>query len=141
MKSLPNFLRKTQQGSMLLEALFGILIFSLGILALVGLQATSVRQAASAQYRSDAALLANDLLGQMWLQANTATARQAMFASGTAGAGYTTWAAKVQATLPGSLPPTVVFNLDGTATITIFWRAPQEKTSERHQYVVTTQVI
>lgn len=56
-----------QQGSVLLEALIGILIFSMGILALVGLQAASTKFATDAKYRSDAAYLANQTLGNMWV--------------------------------------------------------------------------
>ena len=54
-------LRHAQSGVMLLEALIAILIFSLGILALIGLQATAISQSTDARYRSEAALLANDI--------------------------------------------------------------------------------
>jgi type IV pilus assembly protein PilV len=61
----PNTAR-AQAGVMLLEALIGILIFSLGILSLVALQATSIQLTSDAKYRTDASLLANRLIGQMW---------------------------------------------------------------------------
>jgi type IV pilus assembly protein PilV len=44
---------------MLLEALIAILIFSFGILGLVGLQANAINLSTDAKYRADAALLAN----------------------------------------------------------------------------------
>ncbi|MBK8385246.1 MAG: hypothetical protein IPL11_06065 [Candidatus Accumulibacter sp.] len=65
MKQPPNT-DKAQAGVMLLEALIGILIFSLGILSLVALQATSIQLTSDAKYRTDASLLANRLIGQMW---------------------------------------------------------------------------
>jgi Tfp pilus assembly protein PilV len=51
---------------MLLEALLAILIFSLGILTVIGIQATSIKMSADAGLRTKAALLANRLVGQMW---------------------------------------------------------------------------
>lgn len=58
--------RNSQSGAMLLEALIAILIFSLGILAVIGLQAQSIRNSSEAKYRSDASYLANQLIGRMW---------------------------------------------------------------------------
>lgn len=54
-----------QSGVMLLEALIAILIFSFGVLGIVGLQATAINTVQDAKYRSDAALLANELIGEM----------------------------------------------------------------------------
>jgi len=58
--------RTYQSGMMLLEALIGILIFSIGILALVAMQAAAVGSVADAQYRVEAVNLANDAISQMW---------------------------------------------------------------------------
>lgn len=55
-----------QRGSMLLEALIAIVIFSIGILAIVGLQANSIKMASDAKFRSDASLLANQYITSMW---------------------------------------------------------------------------
>lgn len=54
-----------QKGVMLIEALVGILIFSMGILAMVAMQATAVRAAQDSRYRTEAITYANDLLGQI----------------------------------------------------------------------------
>jgi len=62
--------KKSQGGMMLLEALIGILIFSIGILALVAMQARSVNVLADAQYRIEAVNLANRLLSQLWVNAD-----------------------------------------------------------------------
>ena len=43
-----------QQGVVLLESLIAILIFSMGILALVGLQAAMISNTSNAKYRADA---------------------------------------------------------------------------------------
>ena len=58
--------RVAQQGVVLLESMIAILIFSLGILALVGLQASMVKNTSDAKYRTDAAFIAQQRLGVMW---------------------------------------------------------------------------
>ena len=58
-----------QQGAILLEGLIAILLFSMGILAIVGLQATAIKTVADSQYRLQASFLANRLVAEMW--ANT----------------------------------------------------------------------
>lgn len=58
-------MRKQQSGVMLLEALIAILIFSLGVLGVVGMQVMSINASRDAKLRVDADLLANELVGQM----------------------------------------------------------------------------
>ena len=58
--------KKTQQGAILLESLIAMLIFSMGILALVGLQAAMVSNTSDAKYRSLAGHLAQQKLGELW---------------------------------------------------------------------------
>lgn len=130
---------------MLLEALIAIVVFSMGILAIVGLQAVAIKLAGDAKYRSDAAMLAEDLLSQMWVSDRIPANMSANFSSASGGAGYTAWQANVQATLPGvaANPPTVVVDTSsgttmGTTTITVRWQAPNEATP--HAHVVTAQI-
>lgn len=134
---------------MLIEALIGILIFSLGILAVVKLQATSVQQASSAEYRSMASLMANDLISQMWVSNRTATTLQTNFGS-PSGTSFLAWRARVYSSgLPNAstTPPTVTFTTvaggaggaaSSQATITIFWQAPGDKS--QHNYTVVAQL-
>lgn len=56
-----------QQGVVLLEALIAVLIFSLGILGVVGLQASMIRAAGESRYRAEAGFLVQQRLGQMWV--------------------------------------------------------------------------
>jgi len=58
--------RSSQEGVALLEAMIAILIFSIGILAIVGLQAVMIKNTAEAQYRSEAGYIAQARIGQMW---------------------------------------------------------------------------
>jgi len=132
---------RTQGGFSLIEGLVSILIFSLGVLALVSLQATSARQSSNAKYRSDASLLASELLGQMWVTDRTAATLQNSFNTG--GAGYTTWLADVQAALPtaAASAPTVTVAANGQVTVNIYWKAPNEQASApAHQFTALAQI-
>ena len=51
--------QSVQRGVVLIEALVAILIFSVGILAIVGLQANMIKNTAEAKYRSEASYIAN----------------------------------------------------------------------------------
>lgn len=134
-----------QAGILLLEGLIAILIFSLGILAIVGTQAMAVKQVTDAQYRSQAALLANRLLGQMWVSNRTASALATSF--GTGGSAYNSWLNDVSAALPGTAAnaPDVQVSTTGstvgTVTITIKWLAPNEPTgTDPHKYITIAQI-
>jgi type IV pilus assembly protein PilV len=55
-----------QRGVILLETLIAILIFSIGILALVGLQAVMISNTTDAKYRSEASLIAQKRIAEIW---------------------------------------------------------------------------
>ena len=57
--------RPTQSGYVLLEALVALLIFSLGLLGMVGFQAASTKIATDSRFRTEAAMLADELLAKM----------------------------------------------------------------------------
>ena len=122
----------TQEGVMLLEALIGILIFSIGILALLGMQATAMRATIDAKYRSEAAFLANEIIGTMWVD----RANIASYATATC-SGYTecnNWLTRLQARLPnatGANAPTIVI-AGQQATVTIFWQRPGDSNISQH---------
>lgn len=119
-----------QGGFALLESLIAIVLFSLGILALVGLQAAMTKNVTSAKVRGEASYLANQLIGLMWV--NPANLANFAIASGAcANTGYancTTWLTTVNRALPsGSANVTV----NGTAVlITISWQTPGEMPSQ-----------
>ncbi len=62
----PNFSQTSQKGVVLLESLIAILIFSMGILAIAGLQGAMVKNTSDSKYRADAAFIAQQRLGVMW---------------------------------------------------------------------------
>ncbi len=165
MKIMNKPARRFQQqtGVMLIEALVALLIFSVGILGIVGLQASAIKASGDAKYRSEAALMANELIGKMWASNRTQATLQAAFSS-TTGTAYQAWAwlgtdatapgtltapavGTVMKALPGALanPPTVVITpVVATAipsslvTVTVFWLAPNDTTV--HNYVAIAQI-
>jgi type IV pilus assembly protein PilV len=55
-----------QHGSVLIEAMVAILLFSIGVLAIAGLQASMVQNTSDSKLRSEASYLAQQMIGQMW---------------------------------------------------------------------------
>jgi len=142
-----------QQGVMLLEALIAILIFSIGILAIVGMQATAMRTVTESRSRAEAALYANQLLGQIWTDAINAP-QYAYPGSGAVPARLLDWHNAVTGVtdprrgLPGAavVKPVVTVTSPSaqgaTVQIQVFWRNPEETSQglPPHNYTVTASV-
>ena len=130
--------RSRQGGVMLLEALIAILIFSMGILAIVGMQATAIQDMGEAKYRTDAAFLANQILAEMWGNSSSLPA-YAYPGSGTVPVPLAPWVSTVQARLPGAItyPPIVaVAPVTNQVTVTVRWQAARDKAASAapHQF-------
>lgn len=54
-----------QKGVMLLEALIGVLLFSIGIIAMMGLQANGLATAGETKYRSEASFIAEQFISDI----------------------------------------------------------------------------
>ena len=140
---------KQQAGVVLIEALLGILIFSIGILALIGMQSVAVKNTTDARYRTEAAYLANNILSQIRLD----MAQVNLYTDGNVGnyAPRTTWRNQVEALLPGikiasaqrvpsiQIAPGPTYAGDGTppsqVTIVMTWLQPGETQERRFQIV------
>ena len=121
---------RTQSGVMLLEALVAILIFSLGIIALLGLQANSIIQVSQAKYRTDASYLANQIIARMWVdQTNLAKYATKGYA------GRQDWDTLVTSTLPAG--DGAIDVAGNRVTVTVRWRQPEDTTVRRYQTVAT----
>jgi len=134
-----KFQRRSRQGGvMLLEALIAILIFSMGILAIVGMQATAIQDMGEAGYRSDAAFLSNQILAEMW--GNSSNLPSYVYpGSGAVPVQVAPWVSTVQARLPGAstYPPIVAFvPATNQVTVTVRWQASRDKaaTAAPHQF-------
>src|ERR1700686_5937455 len=89
----------TQRGAFLLEALIGILIFSLGVLGIVGLQARAIRFTNDAEFRAEAMYLANSLISQMWTDNRALLKTKYKSTVGGRGPGGTPFRARVKSSL------------------------------------------
>jgi len=146
MKSRPTYPRaalRRQSGSYLLEGLIAILIFSFGILGLIGLLGSSIRITNDARYRTEAANLAGAMIADMWTM--TATQMDTQFGSG--GPKLAEWQAKAASLLPsatGANAPEVDLTQPGlspqsrTVVVTVKWKLPGE--AETHQHLMTAQI-
>ena len=125
--SAPN-----QRGVAMIEVLISILLFSLGILGLIGLQARAVSFSVDAEDRNRAALLANEIVTQMWLQKTVSLSEDIT----------KPWEDRVKDPKTGGLPggdPTIT--VDGTgkqADIEIKWSGPNKDGKESS---LTTRVV
>jgi type IV pilus assembly protein PilV len=127
---------KAQRGVMLLEAMISILLFALGILAVVGLQSFSIRASSDAVYRSQASFLANQIISEMWTD-NKATLA-ANYATG--GPKYAVWKNMVNARLPGSDTniPTITVGANNVVTVNVSWDVPGAEAP--HSFVMLAQI-
>lgn len=62
----PQRITRKQDGLVLLEGLIAVVIFSFGVLAIIGMQAATVRASTDAKYRVDASFAVNQKIGQIW---------------------------------------------------------------------------
>lgn len=129
-----------QRGATLLEALIGILIFSVGILALVGMQALAIKHMSDAKYRSDAAFFANEIIGQMWVNRGSLSTTYDFPGTGTPPAAIAGWVTSIQNGLPGvtaaaNLPIITVVGsavVGWTVTVTVRWQLPGGLEAHKH---------
>jgi type IV pilus assembly protein PilV len=101
---------KLQQGVVLLETLVAILIFSVGVLAIVGLQAAMVKNVAEAKYRSEASYIAQARVGQIWADPSNA-------------ASYVETDTNISTLLPSG-KRTVTQPTAGNFVVTVTWQQP-----------------
>ena len=163
---MPKSPRKPQQGVMLIEALIAILIFSIGILAVVGMQGMAIKNVTESRSRSEAAFLASELVAQMWIDQNVSpagantsnvTVGQYDYQGGTTVPPRlgtitppTGWIGRVTTKLPGSTqlgvrPKVTITNATtagATVKIEMFWQLPEEASLglPPHTYVVMASI-
>ncbi|MEO8104022.1 MAG: hypothetical protein ABI790_15980, partial [Betaproteobacteria bacterium] len=119
-------------GVMLLEALVGLLIFSIGILGLVGMQAVATKNVANAQFRSEAGFLASEILSSISIDQKNAASYNStsIICPGSPSTELQHWACRV-ARLPGATgyPPAIaIVPVAGTTAMTVSivvrWKLP-----------------
>ena len=131
--------RRHLAGVSLIEVLVSILIFSFGIVGLIGLQARALQYSTSAEDTSRASLLANELAATIVIsQTNPRTPPLVPAAA------LAAWQLRVADTINGGLPNgvgTVTLVNATTADITIQWRPPSAATTATPNQSVTQVIV
>lgn len=118
-------LKSAQHGAVLIEAMVAILIFSLGVLAIVGLQANMIKNVDDAKYRSEASYIAQSLIARMWADPdNLAT--------------YIQTDTDISTLLPSG-KQTVTQPAPGQFTVTVTWLQPGPGATT-HNYTTTARI-
>ncbi|WP_367122239.1 prepilin-type cleavage/methylation domain-containing protein [Methylotenera sp.] len=118
-----KFASKTQQGIALLESMIAVVIFSMGILALAGLQSVMVRNTSDAKYRAEATFVAQQAIGKAWV-----------------GSGSLADSAEVETDISNLLPNgtrTVSISSERVVTVTVTWQLPGEA---QHSYTTNARI-
>lgn len=118
-----------QQGVVLIEALIAILIFSMGIMALLGLQAAMIKNTSDNKYRADASFIAQQRIGSMW--ADPANLANYACNDTTAGA-----CGDIGTNLPNGTQ-TIAVAAGGLVTVTVTWQVPG---GDQHNYTTATYI-
>lgn len=109
---------RKSRGVTLVEVLVALVVFSVGLLGVVGLQARALQLSVDSEDRSRAALLANEIVSEMWAQQSTTLPVSTVDA----------WRARVQDPVVSGLPQSDGAvsppDADGVVTVTITWRSP-----------------
>ena len=122
-KQPPPF-KSAQQGVVLIEAMIAILIFSMGVLAIVGLQAAMVKNTADSKYRADASYIAQQRIGTMWSDPGNLVT-------------YLEVNTDISTLLPGGTR-TVTQPVAGQFVVTVTWRQPGES---QHNFTTTARIV
>jgi len=137
-------------GFSLIEALVAILLFSLGILAVIGLQARSVADVGESRVRAQAAQLGAQLVARMRTDGQPPIdhALNAGSASGCAGGSSSSsnpavseWLVQVHSALPGASglrQQVLVDAATGRVTVNLCWKSPAE--ARPHNFMLRTQL-
>ncbi|RYF82849.1 MAG: type IV pilus modification protein PilV [Comamonadaceae bacterium] len=113
--------RPRQRGFALIEVLVSVLLLSLGVLGLIGLQARTMEMSGEAEDRNRAAMLADDVASMMWMQHSVTLSSAAL----------TAWQNSVTAQLPnGAGTVTTVAGKADAVDVTITWRPPARATGD-----------
>ncbi len=123
---------RRQQGMALLEALISILLFSIGVLGVVALQAKASQFSVDSEDRTRAALLVNEIVSQMWDAGST---------SDCSSIASSTLSSRSDLSLPSSSVSCATDSTSSVVTITMTWKAPWRKSSEQSNTYVTQVVM
>jgi type IV pilus assembly protein PilV len=124
---------RAQRGVALMECLMALLIFSVGLLGLFGLEARVMNVSTNSENRNRAALFASELASQMWLN-GTVTPGTADYAALEASVNDQT-----KGGLPGGAVVVAQIGLTNAADITVTWQEVSD--APGNPSTLTTRVV
>lgn len=136
-----------QIGGGLIEALMSLVVLSVGILGLIGMQATVIQDNSESRVRMQAGFFATSVLGMAAANPENVgcfivnSTQSAACVSPDVQTQASAWLDQVVSALPGAatVPPQVAYdNGSGQLTVTLRWRMRGDNAV--HNYVATTQV-
>lgn len=113
--------RRGARGSALVEVLVSVLLFSIGVIALVRLLGTALKDTGEIEYRSQAVTIADEIIGRMWVDPAGLAA-------------YVVTDEPVPELPAGTRTVEVAGNV---VTVTINWQAPGSPAPRNHVVVAT----
>lgn len=142
-----NSVYRKQTGSVLLEAMVAVVVFSFGLLALISMQSAAVRSTIDAKHRADASFLANQVIGQMWGADSAAGFSNVVV--GNAGncdanaeedGSSSDWQDAVEKLLPGAekARQKIFVSAQGVVTVRVCWQ--DRNIGGYHNHVVSAQI-
>ena len=136
----PRIAPRAQHGMALLECLMALLIFSVGLLGLLGLEARVMNISTDSENRNRAAMLASELASQMWLNNTVTLATPVTAATPAYNALLLSAADQAQGGLPGGVMTAVpVAGTTNAADITVTWQEVSD--APLSPSTLTTRVI
>lgn len=113
----------SQQGVVIIEAMIAILIFSVGVLGIVGMQATMLKNTSESKFRADASYIAQQQIGNLWVAPSSLPSDN------------TSTTSDISDLLPGG---TLTIARSGNKfTVTVVWQQPGEA---EHNYTTVATI-
>lgn len=120
----PIVAKTGQTGMMLLEALIAILVFSLAVLGIVGMEGNMIKNTSASKFRADASYIAQQRIGQMWADpANLAS--------------YIENGTDISSQLPNGTRTVAQTAGTNEYTITVTWQPPGES---QHNFTTVARI-
>ncbi len=125
--------RRVSAGFTLIEVLISMLIFSVGVLGTVALQARTAQFAGQNGDRSRASILANEMVSNLW--ANQSSTPDSVFLGN--------WVTKLNSPTASGLPNAsyTLTTVGNATTVQIYWKGPSVAAAAASAAYATTVVI
>jgi type IV pilus assembly protein PilV len=127
-------IKHNSSGVVLLEVLISMVLFSFGVLGMIGLQVIATQNSVNSQDRAVASILANDMVSLMWIKKSDSITAAAIATD------IAVWKTKVSQSVLAN-PLGDVTQAGNVITVTVTWKAPTKTSSDNRNKYETNVVI